>query len=237
MNQSVEIPRNKFSLVTVERRIQSAINNISMELPVNVNSTLNATTVLANAEEYLISQLSFCQHQETLQNPKLSSSAFSNKDLQTTTTDLPSFTFNVDFASTPKKIIQRSSTQKHISLTIKLPKQVKKRNTCGKKEISTKIFPKPLLTSSFHCKPVKTTKAHQKINSKRHTRIHPHQTSTPADFKFPVRYLNIKTKDIDRINFNQNCNDLCCIRADYKLPTYPLTSFNSQSADYKFWIL
>jgi hypothetical protein len=219
MNQSIEIKRNKFSFVTKERHV-NASNLIShnslkrstakMSLKFNdittasENQHTNGYSIVSTAEEHIQTHLTLMPHFQS--NPKLTSSIISFKSSLTAD---KSITFNVDFASTPKKILQRSSTPKQ---------QLMPKRQSKKPKLIVKVIPPPLLTSSFrsvqkqhYLTKRKVCQSNMKKQNKR-VKLQINDDSSKKVFNFPIQYLNAKTKDIDRNNLSQNL-----LFSDYKL--------------------
>ncbi len=220
MNQSIEIKRNKFSFVTKERHI-NASNLLShnslkrstakMSLKFNdittasENQHTNGYSIVSTAEEHIQTHLTLMPHYQQ-SNPKLTSSVISFKSSLTAD---KSITFNVDFASTPKKILQRSSTPKQ---------QLIQKRRSKKSKLIVKVIPPPLLTSSFRSVQKqhlltkrKVCQSSMKKQNKR-VKLQINHDSSKKVFNFPIQYLNAKTRDIDRNNLSQNL-----LFADYKL--------------------
>lgn len=257
MNQSIEMSRNKFSHVTTERHlnlVQSISSMTSHQSTICQRNSLkrsrakislqfedsfilddeNGHSIISTAEDHLKSKLNL--HQYFLNKPKLTSSTINLNKVATTMEDTRSMTFNVDFASTPKKIIQRSSTPKRIKTN-----RAEFRNTIIKQaKLLTKLLPPPQMTSSFQsqCKHSKLTSS----NKRAKMTISRTPTSSMKAMKYPIKFLNLKTKDINRLDFNfgQNSNEYCCIHQEFNHIQPNVTNQSDNCylyGDYKMWII
>lgn len=251
MNESIEIKRNKFSLVTKQRRFN---NNTSFNLiqqkeediftsKAKMSLKFNDFSIISTAEEHIQPKLTSQINLKSKRlNPKLTSSRYTLLDRFTNNKknkDEQSITFNVDFASTPKKLIQRSSTPKRILkpkiITITSSSTTTTTATNTKR---AKIIPPPLLTSSFRS--IKDQKPKRKVTSSCHTcnkqKSKRAKLMCPVKFKFPIKYLNSKTIDIDRINFNYETTQSSTNFESVHFSGQQQSNYNL-FGDYKLWII
>lgn len=251
--ETIEIRRNKFSFVTKERNINmvksSFINSfikprckISIQQDNDSQSTI-ANSIISTAEQHLKSQIMLSTN-DLHSDPKLTSSTLTLLNQE----DTNSITFNVDFASTPKKIIQRSSTPKILQQPKTITKQFKS-SVVKQAKLLSKMLPPPLLTSSFQTERKEKKRKIRSSNckcclstqSKRPKLVINTETPTYKSHKFPIKYLNSKTIDINRLDFNQNCKLYGCPHhSDFNLiqPSLPNQSqICYQLGDYKLWII
>ncbi len=246
MNESIEIKRNKFSLVTKQRRFNNTSFNLVQQKEEETSKAkmslkFNDFSIISTAEEHIQAKLTSQINLKSSKrlNPKLTSSRYTLLDrLTQKNKEEQSITFNVDFASTPKKLIQRSSTPKRIQLKPKIITITSSSATTTNTK-RAKIIPPPLLTSSFRS--IKDQKPKRKVTSSCHTcnkqnskRV---KLMCPVKFKFPIKYLNSKTIDIDRINFNYETTQSSTNFESVHFSGQQQQSNYNLFGDYKLWII
>ena len=228
------------------------------------NSCLNINegdSIVSTAEEHLTNQLNI-KNAEMKFKPKSTSSTTSLFNLvrrqasKRTKKDDSTVTFNVDFASTPKKNLPRSSTPRvnkrkqfvqPFSSTVISEQSPKVCNSLAKKSI-----PPPLLSSSSYQPSVKIAKRARSSSCKQCS-LKPKRLSTKKqrksamnvvasqisqpnyfkNFKFPIKYLpNKKSKDIDRLSSVDDRH-----LGSYECEMKPVLKSCYSFGDYNVWIL
>ncbi len=123
-----------------------------------------------------------------------------------------SITFNVDVASTPKKVLPRSSTPKRIVTSKPLISSTVIETKTKKQVQKAKIIPPPIFSSSVvgqKIERVRVCKRKRSSGKKEHNTKKQKQSTTTTTTttsklfkKYPIKfYPNMRIQDIDRVNF------------------------------------